>query len=400
LQRGRLPRCEPVDAGTRMNDEKLLNRIYGAIAEPARWSETLASVSDHIGSIAGMLIYNAPPGGKNLIVLARLDPDLVEIFHKHHVWNLWTLAMKDQPFNRAAILGSLVEHRAIRKTGFYADVLAPQRIEDTLNISHRGMARDGGIGGFGFSLSMEGRDRAEQSRRRLQRLTPHLCRALDATLQLGPLADGSRQLARVLQLMPNAALLLDNRQRIVHANPAAERLLREGDGLTSVSNGGLHLSAALPDENAALARSLAQALRVAGGGDDLLNEPLRVTRPSGAAPLLVVPVPLPPPAFSLWELSQTARLLVLVIDPAARNLSAATALQTVFGLTAAEARVATLIGSGLGGPQAAQALGVAPATVKTHLGRCFEKLGVRSQVELARLLSALPPDRANFDGMT
>jgi len=113
-----------------------------------------------------------------------------------------------------------------------------------------------------------------------------------------------------------------------------------------------------------------------------------------------VPVPLPPPAFSLWELSDTARLLVLIIDPNARNLAAAAALQAGFGLTTAEARVATLIGSGLSGPQAAQVLGVSPATVKTHLGRCFEKLGVRSQVELARMLSALPPDRANFDGRT
>jgi DNA-binding CsgD family transcriptional regulator len=135
-------------------------------------------------------------------------------------------------------------------------------------------------------------------------------------------------------------------------------------------------------------------LRVANGDDDFLSEPLRVTRLSGAAPLLVVPVPLPPPAFSLWELSATARLLVLVIDPAARNLVAAMALQTAFGLTAAEARVATLVGSGLSGPQAAQVLGVSPATVKTHLARCFEKLGVRSQVELARMLSALPPDAA------
>jgi DNA-binding CsgD family transcriptional regulator len=132
----------------------------------------------------------------------------------------------------------------------------------------------------------------------------------------------------------------------------------------------------------------------------MLGEPLRLTRLSGAAPLLVVPVPLPPPAFSLWELSDTARLLVLIIDPNARNLAAAAALQAGFGLTAAEARVATLIGSGLSGPQAAQVLGVSPATVKTHLGRCFEKLGVRSQVELARMLSALPPDRANFDGKT
>jgi DNA-binding CsgD family transcriptional regulator len=199
-------------------------------------------------------------------------------------------------------------------------------------------------------------------------------------------------LARVLQLMPSAALLLDGRQRIVHANPAAELLLRAGDGLMSVSNGGLHLSAALLGERLALARNLAQALRVADGSGDLLGEPLRVTRLSGAGSLLVVPVPLPPPDFSLWELSDSARLLVLVIDPGARNLAAATVLQAAFGLTPAESRVATLVGSGLSGPQAAQVLGVSPTTVKTHLARCFEKLGVRSQVELARMLSALPAE--------
>jgi DNA-binding CsgD family transcriptional regulator len=373
-----------------MNHEGLLNKIYGAVADPQRWPEALANVSDHVGSIGGMLLYNAPQGGKHLIVLARLNPDLVDIFHKHHVWNQWALAMKDQAFDQVVIMGSLVEHRIIEKTGFYADVLAPQRIEDTLNISHRGMARDGGNGGFGFSLSARGAERAEQARRRLQRLTPHLCRALDATLHLGPLMDGSRQLTRVLQLMPSAAVLLDSRQRIVHANPAAEMLLRNGDGLTCSSNGGLRLSAVLPDESVALARTLAEALRVADGGDDVLGEPLRLTRPSGAAPLLVVPVPLPRPAFPFWELSGIARLLVLIIDPNNRNLAAATALQTTFGLTAAEARVATLVASGLTGPQTAEVLGVSPATIKTHLARCFAKIGIRSQVELARIIASLP----------
>jgi DNA-binding CsgD family transcriptional regulator len=383
-----------------MDHESLLNDIYGAVADPTRWPHAVISISDHLDGIGGMLIYNAPPGGKNLIVLGRLNPDYTAVFHKHYVWNPWTTAIKDQPFNKAIVSSSLVERRIIQKTGFYADVLAPQRIEDMIVVSHRGMARDGGVGGFGFSLSARGADRAEQARRRLQQLTPHLCRALDATMQLGPLIDGSRQLMRVLQLMPSAAVLLDSRQHVVHANPAAETLLRNGDGLACSSNGGLHLSAALPDEHVALTRTLAQALRVADGSGDMLGEPLRLTRLSGAAPLLVVPVPLPPPAFSLWELSDTARLLVLVIDPNARNLAAAAALQAAFGLTTAEARVATLIGSGLSGPQAAQVLGVSPATVKTHLGRCFEKLGVRSQVELARMLSALPPDRANFDGRT
>jgi DNA-binding CsgD family transcriptional regulator len=59
---------------------------------------------------------------------------------------------------------------------------------------------------------------------------------------------------------------------------------------------------------------------------------------------------------------------------------------------AAEARVATLIASGLSGPQTAATLGVSLATVKTHLARCFEKIGVHSQAGLVRLLASMPGD--------
>jgi DNA-binding CsgD family transcriptional regulator/PAS domain-containing protein len=379
-----------------MNESKLIDRIYGTVADPARWPDVLVSVSDHVDAMGGMLLYCAPPGkGRTLQVLGRLSEERCAVYREHYVWNPWSCAMRDVPFGKAVSANSLVEPGAIFKTDFYADVLAPEKQLDILNISHRAMSRDGGVGGFGFTLAARAAERAPTNVRRLQRLSPHLCRALDVTIELGRIAEGPQKLAAVLNVMPSAALLLDSRQRIVHANPAAEQLLRAGDGLTSASNGGLRLSAVLPDERVALSRSLAQALLVAEGSGDLLGEPLRVTRLSGAGPLLVVPVPLPPPAFSLWELTDTARLLVLVIDPGARNLGAATILQAAFGLTPAEARVATLIGSGLSGPQAAQVLGVSPTTVKTHLSRCFEKLGVRSQVELANMLSALPPDRAN-----
>jgi DNA-binding CsgD family transcriptional regulator len=382
-----------------MHQEALLNRIYGVVADPARWPDLLTTLSDHLDCIGGQLVYNAPPGGKNLLLLGRLDPEYTAVFHKYHVWNPWTIRIKEQPFDRAIVCGSLVERRVIHKTAFYADVLAPQKIQDMLCIGHRAFAVDGGVGGIGFALSARGVERAEQNRGLLQRLAPHLCRALDATLRLGPLADGSRQLTRVLQLMPNPALLLDGRARIVHANPAAEALLRERDGLISVADDSLKLSAVLPEEGAALSRVLARALRVAEGSSDALGEPLRVTRLSGAAPLLVVPVPLPPPAFPLWELSESARVLVLIVDPSTRNRAAASALRTTFGLTNAEARVAVLVGSGLSGPQAAQALRIAPATVKTHLARCFEKMGIRSQVELARLLAALPADLSMLNGI-
>jgi DNA-binding CsgD family transcriptional regulator/PAS domain-containing protein len=326
------------------------------------------------------------------------------IYAQHYVWNPWTFAMKDVPFGQAIISGSLVERRIIQKTGLYADVLAPQGIVDMLSVAHRALTKDGGTGRISFGLSARRVEQADEVARRLQRLTPHLSRALDATLKLGHLADGTRQLARVLQLMPNPALLLDGKGRITLANPAAESLLRTGDGLALNRDGGLHLAAALPAETAALSRALAQALAVASGTGDELGEPLRLTRPSGAAPLLVLPVPLPPPAFALWELLEPARVLVLIVDPDAPSRAAASAVQATFGMTAAEARVAVLVGSGLSGPQAAATLGISPSTVKTHLKRCFEKTGVHSQVGLARLLAALPIDAsargASYRGVT
>jgi DNA-binding CsgD family transcriptional regulator/PAS domain-containing protein len=379
-----------------LND--LLDCVYGTIADPGQWPQMLTRVADHLGAIGGMLIYNAPEGARSFIVVGRLSEEISEVVLKRHVWNPWTLAMRKVPFGRAVAASALVSERALCKSAFYDEVLAPQGIVDTVNFSHRAMARDGSVGGIGIALSARGAPRTGEDLRRLQRLTPHLSRALDATLKLGALAEGVRSLTKVLQSMPNPALLLDGKGRVSHANPAAEALLRSGDGLTLDRNGGLQPAAALAAETGALSRTLAQALAVASGIGEELGEPIRLSRPSGAAPLLVLPVPLPPPAFALWDLSEQARVLLLILDPSAQPRAAASSLRATFGLTAAEARVAALIAGGLSGPQTAATLGVSPATVKTHLNRCFDKIDVRSQVALARLLGALPASAPGTDG--
>ncbi len=376
----------------------LLDAIYGTVADPSLWPGLLTTLSDHLNAVGGMLVYNAPPGGgRSFQVNGRLAEELTPTYLQHYTWNPWNRGMTRVPIGKATIANSLVAPGEISRTAFYADVLAPQGIEDMFCINHRDLARDGSVGGIGFALSAGGAELADRNVRRLQRLTPHLFRALDATLRLGHLTDGTRQLTRVMQLMPNPALLLDGRSRIVHANQPAEALLRECDGLSATRNGGLHLSAAFPGETAALSRALTQALAVASGAGDELCEPLRLTRPSGAAPLLVLPVPLPPPAFAMWELLGGPRVMVLIIDPSAKSRAAASTMQTTFGLTTAEARVAVLIGGGIGGPQVAAALGVSLATVKTHLKRCFEKTGVHSQVALARMIGNLPAHRAPYE---
>ncbi|QPF88804.1 helix-turn-helix transcriptional regulator [Bradyrhizobium commune] len=374
-------------------EAELLDLIYGAVAAPERWADVLVGVSDHLGALGGMLAY-VPPRGSKLPatqILGRLPEEPSAIFRAHYPWNPWTEAVTKVPFGKAVSANSLVEPGSIHKTAFYADVLAPWGHEDILDINYRGFAVDGSVGGFGFCISGRGTDQVAQRVRLLDRLSPHLCRALDASLLLGSRTDGQRQLSAILDLMPNAALLLDRHGRIMQTNTAAEELLRGSDGIAFDADGSLQLTSALPGERQALSRALKDALVVASGLGTALAEPVRVSRPSGAAPLLVVAVPLPLPSSPFLELAAQARVVVVIVDPAAKSRAMVSAIQAAYGLTAAEARVALLLASGVAGAQIPATLGVSPATIKTHLRHCFEKTGTHSQLELSRLFAMFPP---------
>ncbi|MEA3047471.1 MAG: hypothetical protein QOJ53_1803 [Sphingomonadales bacterium] len=63
------------------------------------------------------------------------------------------------------------------------------------------------------------------------------------------------------------------------------------------------------------------------------------------------------------------------------------------GLTPRECEILALLASGRSNKELARALGISPNTVKTHVGRLFEKLEVQKRVqaiEKARALALIP----------
>jgi hypothetical protein len=292
-------------------EKLLLDDIYGAVANPSQWPAMLTRVSDHLGAIGGMVVHIDARSNQASQVLGRLSAEHSLLFKKHYARNVMTDAMMSVPFDQTVVVGSLVDSRSLRRSALYADVLAPQRIVDMLSFSHASLRTLDGVGGFSFCLSARGAEQAKDGARRMQRLLPHLGRALDTTLALAPLIDGSRQLQRLLHLMPNAALLLDQRGRVRYANDSAEHLFHSGNGLMLDRERRLQPSDPAPGEALAFARALAQALDVAAGVGVAMGDPVRVTRLLGKGPLLVIPVPLPPPAFELWQMSDAARVLLL-----------------------------------------------------------------------------------------
>ncbi|MFG1477832.1 helix-turn-helix transcriptional regulator [Xanthobacter sp. V4C-4] len=96
-------------------------------------------------------------------------------------------------------------------------------------------------------------------------------------------------------------------------------------------------------------------------------------------------------ASSRWRLgrSRDARILVLAVPLERDKVVDPALIRNVFGLSLGEARLAALIGSGLGVPQAADQLGITQGTARVVLKRIFAKLGVNRQAELVLHLSSL-----------
>jgi DNA-binding CsgD family transcriptional regulator len=65
-------------------------------------------------------------------------------------------------------------------------------------------------------------------------------------------------------------------------------------------------------------------------------------------------------------------------------------LVRVFGLTIAEARVALAVTAGMPPKRVAARLGVSLHTVRTQVQCAFQKIGVRRQIDLARVIQNLP----------
>lgn len=215
----------------------------------------------------------------------------------------------------------------------------------------------------------------EQDREILEQLLPHLVRSARLTEFVQARVKGEALLEATLDKLPAAVCIAAPDGRLEYLNAAAANLLT-GRGDLSIRGGKLRGTNQSTDSQ--LARALVGACvapRVASG--------FRLG-PDGAQ---VVVAPLGEGA----EVAGTAapiRALVLIEDDTRPHPE--DVLGGLFGLTAAEARLARAIGRGDSLETVHQRDGQAMSTLRTHLARIFQKAGVTSQGQLVALIRTLP----------
>jgi DNA-binding CsgD family transcriptional regulator len=190
-------------------------------------------------------------------------------------------------------------------------------------------------------------------------------------------------LAAVFDRMSDGVVILDGGGAVVFANRTAAALLAESDGLACDRDG---IAAAEPGGNTTLQRLIAGARN--GSSRHGMGDRCSLGRRNGRAPLSVLVAPLrvaPVRSAVSWIAPCRPAAALFVTDPDRGGSLRAETLGRRFDLTRAETAFVVEVVKGDGLQAAADRLGIALATARTHLRHVFDKTGTRHQAELVGL---------------
>lgn len=181
---------------------------------------------------------------------------------------------------------------------------------------------------------------------------------------------------KTLERMSCGGLVIDTQGGVVAINDTAERILgREVTPDAQACRDGW--------QRDALKRLLARA----GTRLRIDHEAWITVQHDDGAPLILHAIPLVSPTTPTPVAN--AHTMLVMVDLRERPRPAATALQRLFDLTPAEARLALAIGAGLTLQEVSDETGLSSATLRSQLSSTFHKTGTRRQPELVSLLARI-----------
>jgi DNA-binding CsgD family transcriptional regulator len=216
------------------------------------------------------------------------------------------------------------------------------------------------------------------------KLMPHLQNAARIGRRLAEASLEASAPPALLDLNPIGVVLL-NHGGVVFANRAARAITAEQDGL-NLRRG--KIEAERSADNAKLQALIAGALGDRSVVEASRGGAMRLPRRSGERDYVLTIGAIPLASQRFGDTGSMA--FVLVSDGRTTSATPTGVLRELYGLTAAETKLAELLATGESLEAAAQHLSIRTSTAKWHLHSLFQKVGVSRQSELVRLLLSLP----------
>lgn len=360
----------------------LVGDIYDAALNPDLWSLALGKIAAFVGGPAASLFSKDAASKTGAVVHEHgIDPHYRNLYFERYIkLDPATTAQYFAEVGEPISTADLIPYDEFLETRFYREWAAPQHFVDfastVLDRSPTGVAM--------FGVFRHERDGVvdEETRRRVRLLTPHIRRAALIGSLIDRKGGEADSLADALDGLAAGMFLVDGSGRIAHANASGHAMLADG-GLLRAPRGRLVVGDAEAD------RMLAAVLAASREGDRAVGTggvAVPMVHRSGERYIAHV-LPLTAGLRRRASASYAATAALFVHPAALPVASPPAAMAKVYRLTPTELRVLLAIVEVGGVPEVAEALGVAESTVKTHLGRVYEKTGASRQADLVKLVA-------------
>jgi DNA-binding CsgD family transcriptional regulator len=361
----------------------LIEDIYDAALEPARWSDVVVGINEFVGGQAcGIFSKDSISKFGVTHYYCGADPHYIQLYSD--TYSRFDPLTSLPPFGKVVSIPDLVPFDEYRGGRFYQEWLRAQGCVDAANVLLEKPGTDCPI----LLTVLAGKRMVDdEMRRRIALFVPHLHRSLMINKAIEYKTSEAATFADTLDGLGAGIFLVDAQCHIVHTNVAGQEMLGDDDFLRfvagqlvardRVANRDMHEMIVKGDTGAI---SSAAIPLTAHDGERYVAHllPLKsVVRGGGAeAPSKAV-----------------AAIFVRRIELDGQSYGGLIA--SAFGLTPAELRVLLAIVEVGGVPETSEKLGVAETTVKTHLYRVFSKTGASRQADLVKLAAGFSNPLAN-----
>jgi DNA-binding CsgD family transcriptional regulator len=359
--------------------EELTDAVSRAALEPDAWNEVMELMSARFPSAAQTFYFlDLQPRRVRPMRLIGIAAQWVASFDglyfvADNPWIQLTERLHKPGLVRTnerldALLG---QPGVLYRSSYYHEWMRPQGLRYTIGSTL--LAGDGLVANVTLLRAPEEGTFADDEVAAFERLSGQMTRSLQTGVRLER-AENDPAGVHAFDALPRPLGLVDADLRLVYANRAMDRLLRDRRGL-ALRQG--TLQATQPAAHARLRACIGDALACR---DEDAVEPVPVVLSLPGRTALVVHASAV--AGTLGRYLPTRRLALLTIAGAAGADVSCDELRAVYGYTRTEARLARSLARGDSLRGAAEAMGVSYGTAKVYLKTVFEKTGVHSQAQL------------------
>jgi DNA-binding CsgD family transcriptional regulator/PAS domain-containing protein len=358
---------------------RVVGRLYDAALNPALWADALTGIAEFVGGQAGTL------NPKSLVSKFVDAGDRVGL-------DLQYIQMHSETCVEFDSL-TAVPRFDVRPIVRLPELMPPD--EGCSGRIQKGSVRPAGRGDVASSVVEKseksckllgvGRNDPDakvddEMRRRMMLVAPHVRRAVLIGKALDRKADEAAAFADILDSLSAGLFLIDADGRIVHANAAGRGILAAGDFLRSIDG---RMAARDTKTNRTLQNLFADKSDLDIGSKGIA---LPLTARDGEYHVAHV-LPVGGRARPRAGVPRTVVAAVFVCKATLESPSSAEVIRRTYQLTRTELRVLLAIVNVGSIREVATALGVADCTIKTHVGRLFEKTGAGRQADLVKLVA-------------